>query len=116
MLFFAAATALDKVQQVPTSFWIKCAIGVVGFMVAVIVLRKLAAVNKVILIAVIFVAVVVMGFKWIYERDEPAFLTPIVERIAPFFPTKGAYVVKQQVLPGASVPTPTPTPTPRPKR
>ena len=66
--------------------------GVVG----VIVLRKIARMNKVVLAVIVFVVVVIMGFSWVYERNEPAFLTPLVEKIAPFFPSKGAYGNQQQ--------------------
>ena len=40
-----------------------------------------------------------VGFNWIYERNEPAFLTPIVEKIAPFFPAKDSYGAKQKTQP-----------------
>jgi hypothetical protein len=98
-MIFAAATGLQKVQSVPTDVWIKVGIGILAFIVAVFLLRKLAHVNIGILIAVTFIVLTVGGFKWIYERDEPAFLTPVIDRIAPFFPSKGAYGNKQQKLP-----------------
>jgi hypothetical protein len=38
-------------------------------------------------------------FNWIYHRNEPKFLTPLVNRIAPFFPAAGAYETKQAGTP-----------------
>jgi len=41
----------------------------------------------------------VVFFSWVYNRNEPKFLTPIVEKIAPFFPSAGAYNAKQATSP-----------------
>jgi hypothetical protein len=48
---------------------------------------------------VIFVVGTVVFFSWVYNRNEPKFLTPIIEKIAPFFPSAGAYNAKQQTQP-----------------
>ena len=56
-------------------------------------------VNKVVAGVVIFVVFTVVFFSWVYNRNEPKFLTPIVEKIAPFFPSAGAYEVKQKTTP-----------------
>ena len=42
------------------------------------------------------VAITGIGFSWIYERDEPKFMTPLVEKIAPLLPSKTTYKSKQQ--------------------
>lgn len=90
------ATAMDKLKAVPPAFWLKLAIGVAIFIAAIILLRKVAAMNKVVLAVLVFVIVVVVGFNWVYERTEPAILTPFINKIAPFFPSKGSYSGKQQ--------------------
>src|SRR4051812_15698791 len=95
-----AATTLEKIQQVPADFWIKTALVLVAFLVAVVVLQKIAHMNKMVLGIVVFVASGILFFSWIYERNEPAFLTPAMNIIAPFSPSKGAYEVKQQQDPG----------------
>ncbi len=95
MLLIAAATTMDKLQKLPVQFWLKAALVIVGFIVGVIVLKKIAGMNKAVLGAVFFVVVTVMGFNWIYERNEPAWATPVVEKLANFFPSKGSYASKQ---------------------
>lgn len=95
MLFLAAAAVPEKLQKVPPKFWIYLAVAVVAVIVGVFVLRKVAGMNKVVLAVIVFVVVVVVGFNWIYERNEPAFLTPVVDRLAPFLPSKGSYDVKK---------------------
>lgn len=98
-MLFLAATALEKAAKVPVSFWFKIVGAVLAFLLVVVLLKKLLQVNKVILIAVSVVTLAVVGFSWIYERNEPEFLSPFVDVIAPFFPSKGAYQVRQQQEP-----------------
>jgi hypothetical protein len=95
MIIFAAAaptaqpTTFEKLQAIPMDFWWKIGLGVALVFGAVIVLRKVAKTNKVILGVVAFVVVTVVGFNWIYERNEPAWATPVVKWLAGFFPSKG---------------------------
>ncbi len=102
MLFFAAATALDKLKQIPPQFWWKLGLAVLALIALVFVIKKIAGTNKVVLGVIVFVVVMIVGVNWIYERNEPAFLTPIVDKIAPFLPSKGSYNAKQQQTPAPS--------------
>jgi hypothetical protein len=92
MLLLAAAAAQSggRLSQIPTDFWVKLVIGVVGIIAVVIILRKIANVNKVVLGVVIFLALTFLGFNWIYERNEPAWATPVVQWLANYFPSKGS--------------------------
>jgi hypothetical protein len=85
----ANATAADKLQQIPAEFWIKMGIGVIALIVVVFVLRKVAKMNKVLLGVGVFLVATIVGFNWIYERNEPKWATPAVEWLSGFFPTKG---------------------------
>ena len=82
---FFAATSL---RDLPSDFWMRLGIGIIGLIIAVTVARKLAQMNKVVLGVVIFVAATILGFNWIYERNEPSWATPVVQWLAEFFPTK----------------------------
>ena len=106
LLAAAQAAPLQKLQKVPPEFWWKMGIGVLVLIVVVIVLRKLAHVNKMVLGVVVFIAVSIVGFSWIYDRNEPAWATPVVEKLAQFFPTKGAYnaTQKKDINPGGKHP------------
>jgi len=97
MLALAAAqpTALQKLQKIPPEFWIKVGIVIGAIMLIVLVLRKLAHVNKMIAAVAVLIAVMAIGVSWIYNRNEPAWATPVVEKLAIFLPTKGAYNAKQ---------------------
>jgi drug/metabolite transporter (DMT)-like permease len=99
VLFAATTTTLEKLEKIPPAFWLKVGIAVVGIIVVVIALRKLLQVNKVVVGAVLFIGGGLLFFNWIYYRTEPKALTPLFNRIAPFFPSAGAYDAKQATTP-----------------
>ena len=95
MVIFAATT-LEKLKAIPPLFWLKLLGCVAVVVITILVLRKIAQMNKIILVIVLLMGGSFLGFSWIYERNEPAFLTPLVDRIAPFFPAKDSYGSKQK--------------------
>jgi hypothetical protein len=98
-IFLATDTTLQKLQAIPPLFWLKIAGGVVALIVVVIALRKIMSINKFLLGGAFFIGFGILWFNWIYYRTEPKFLTPLINRIAPFFPSAGAYEVKQATTP-----------------
>jgi preprotein translocase subunit Sec61beta len=88
-------TTLQKLQKIPPAFWLKVGIAVAAVIVIFIVLRSVLKINKFVLGGASFIAAGLIWFNWIYHRNEPKFLTPLVDRIAPFFPAAGAYETKQ---------------------
>ncbi|MDO8541583.1 MAG: hypothetical protein Q7S40_14185 [Opitutaceae bacterium] len=86
-LQFASVPA--GVRQIPNQFWMWVAAGVVGIILLVVILRKLAGVNKLLLIGIVLFVCTIIGFNWIYERNEPVWATPTVNWLAGFFPSKG---------------------------
>jgi phage-related minor tail protein len=99
-LFFAAETTLERLQKIPKDFWLKMGAGILGVIIVFIIIQKVLKINKFILGGVIFIGGGLMWFNWIYHRTEPKFLTPLVDRIAPFFPSAGSYDAKQATNPG----------------
>jgi hypothetical protein len=96
---FLAVTALDKIKTLPLEIWLKIAIAITAFCLTVFLFRRVMKMNKLIAGIVIFVAGTIVFFSWVYNRNEPKFMTPIVEKIAPFFPSAGSYSSKQGSLP-----------------
>lgn len=80
--------AFTVVREVPVDFWLRLALAVALIVAVVIFTRKLSRANPVILGVVVFVAATMIGFSWIYERDEPAWATPAVQWLAGYFPSK----------------------------
>jgi apolipoprotein N-acyltransferase len=92
-MLLLAVTTLEKLKQVPKSFWINAAIVTLGLVAVVIIFRKIKEMNKIVLGFILAIIFVLVGFNWIYERNEPKFLTPFVDMVAPFLPAKGSYGV-----------------------
>ncbi len=91
MLLLLATTTLEKLQAVPTRFWINTLIFIAGGWLAIMLVRHAAKMNKMVLAMIIIVSLSTVGFQWIYERNEPRFLTPYINLIAPFFPSKDTF-------------------------
>jgi hypothetical protein len=89
------SAAAQKIGQVPVEFWLKLGAAVLIVVVVIVLLRKLAQANKVVLAVVVLVALSTLGFSWIYNRNEPSWASPVVDKLAGFFPSKGSYTVKQ---------------------
>jgi glucan phosphoethanolaminetransferase (alkaline phosphatase superfamily) len=90
-----AVTALEKLQTLPPAVWLKIATAIAAFVLTIFLFRRVMKMNKIIASIVVFVVGTVVFFSWVYNRNEPKFLTPIVEKIAPFFPSAGNYAAKQ---------------------
>ncbi len=98
MLLFAV-TAVEKMKTLPAAVWLKIFIAIAAMMVGVFVFRKIMRMNKIIAGVIVFVVTTVVFFSWVYNRNEPKFLTPLMDRLAPFFPSAGSYNAKQQTTP-----------------
>ncbi len=91
-MLLAAETAskFAPIEHLSSSVWLKILVAIGALIVLVTVLRKIAKMNKVILVVVVGVVLTIVGFNWIYERNEPAWATPVIEKLAQFFPTKNS--------------------------
>lgn len=94
MLLFAVS-ALEKAQSIPPATWLKLGIAIAALVAVVFILRTVAKMNKIVLGVAVFVVVSIFFFSWVYNRNEPKWMTPIVDKIAPFFPSAGSYQQKQ---------------------
>jgi hypothetical protein len=93
-----AGTTWDRIRQIPAEFWIRLGTGVIVVIVTIILLRKVAKMNKVVLSVIVGLLVTVVGFNWIYERNEPKWATPAVGFLSGFLPTKGKVEQKKSGL------------------
>ncbi len=92
----AATTTLEKLQDVPMKVWGNLGMFILIFIASIFVIRKAAEMNKVVLSVIIFVVISCVGLNWVYARNEPKFLTPIIEPLANFFPTAGKQAEKEK--------------------
>ncbi len=94
-----AVTAFEKLQTLPPAIWLKIGTAIAAFILTIFLFRRVMKMNKIIAAVIVFVVCTVVFFSWVYNRNEPAFLTPLVNRIAPFFPSAGSYASKQGTQP-----------------
>ncbi len=90
MLSFAVNT-VEKLRRVPRENLINLGLAVLVLIVAVVLIKAASRINRFVLFAIILVLVLVVGLTWIYERNEPKFLTPLIDSLAPFFPQRPRY-------------------------
>jgi hypothetical protein len=91
-LLAVATTTADRLKEIPGDFWWKMLLAIIAFIAVIFFLRKVAKMNKVMLAVVSVILLTTVGFNWIFERNEPAWATPVVAFLSGFFPTKGAAV------------------------
>lgn len=85
-----AALEMSKVtEKLPPDFWMKTGMFVLIIAAIVLAIRFYQNSNKIFLSLGIAVVTGVVFFNWIYNRNEPEFLTPVIEPLANFFPSKG---------------------------
>ena len=86
MLFFAV-NVLEKIRHLPRKNLINLGLGILVLLVVVLLIKQARKMNKFVLLTIVLITVVVVGFNWIYQRNEPKFLSPVIDVIAPFFPS-----------------------------
>ena len=87
MLLFAVSV-MEKLHGLPRKSLINLALAILVLIVVVILIKQAARMNKFILLTIVLVTLFVIMFTWVYQRNEPKFLTPFVDAVAPFFPSK----------------------------
>jgi MFS superfamily sulfate permease-like transporter len=88
-MYWLAALQMSKVtEKLPPDFLMKTGIFLLIVLVIVIAVKIYQGSNKIFLSIFLCAVFGVVFFSWIYNRNEPAFLTPIIEPLSQFFPTK----------------------------
>ena len=87
MLFFCIS-AIEKVRRLPAKDLANLGLVVLIVIVAVFIVKQAARMNRFVLFMIVLVTVMVVCFTWVYQRNEPRFLTPLIDGIAPFLPHK----------------------------
>jgi hypothetical protein len=95
-MLLLAATTLEKLHAIPPRFWWNVALGVGIFIALVLLARYAARMNKLVVALIVFLLVTVVGVQWVYERNEPKFMSKSIDKIAPYFPKKPQYKEYEQ--------------------
>ena len=87
-----ALTTLEKLQKVPPHIWVNAGAGLLVIILGIALVRgALQRMNKWVLLALIIVLCTVLCFNWVWERNEPKFLKPLIDMIAPWFPNRHSF-------------------------
>ena len=90
MLSLLAASTLDKLRNEPSDFWIKILTVIGAVVVGILLIRIIISMSKILL--ALSLLVLFLGIcNWVYQRSEPAVLTPYIDKIAPYFPGAPKY-------------------------
>ena len=87
-LLAAQPSVGDRVRVIPGQVWLNLGICVVALIVLVRVWRGLKQFNEFAPHFATAFACFMILFFWVYHRSEPRFLTPVVEKLTYFFPTR----------------------------
>jgi hypothetical protein len=82
-----AVSALEKLRQVPLKNLAILGLVIVVLIGVIFLIKQVAGMNRLIFIIVGGTILVVLLMAWVYQRNEPKFLSPLVDKIAPFFPS-----------------------------
>ena len=78
----------ESLQPLYSQPWFPYALGVIGALFAYSVFRTLSKLPKLVMYPIIAAACVIICINWVCYRNEPEMLTPIVDAIAPWLPSK----------------------------
>lgn len=95
-----AVEAGQKLHDFPTKNLVYIGLAVLALMAVVSFFKHLAKIGPLIFIVVGSAALIILAMSWVYNRSEPKFLTPLVDKIAPFFPSASA-AAPQRPMPAA---------------
>jgi hypothetical protein len=80
-----AVSALEKLRQVPLKNLAIFGLVILALIVLIFLIKKAAGMNRIIFVIVGGTLVLVLMLNWIFQRTEPKFLTPLIDKIAPMF-------------------------------
>jgi hypothetical protein len=82
-----AVEAEQKLRNLPVKTLVYFGLVILALIVVIVVIKRVAGVNRIMLLLVGGAALIVLALTWVYNRSEPKFLSPVVDKIAPFFPS-----------------------------
>jgi hypothetical protein len=84
----ALINANNATSGLPQSDWLRFAILLLVLLAVLQAVRVVSRVNRSVLVFVFVIGSVGLMSSWVRNRNEPSFLTPVVEVVSPWFPSK----------------------------
>jgi uncharacterized membrane protein YqjE len=86
-MLLLAVSVMEKIKHLPRKSLVNLGLAMLALLVIFLIIKQARRMNKFVLLAVVLVTGVIFCFNWVYQRNEPKFLTPLVDYVAPFFPS-----------------------------
>jgi hypothetical protein len=74
--------------SLPDSDWLRFGVLLLVLLAVLQTVRLVSRVNRSVLFVVFLIGLLGLFSSWVRHRNEPVFLTPVVDAVAPFFPAK----------------------------
>lgn len=82
-------TALrEAYQQLPEGDWLRFGILLLVLLSVLWLVRLVSKVNRYVLFVAFFFGSTFLMASWVHNRNEPSFMTPVVNALEPWFPKK----------------------------
>ena len=78
---------IDNLWSNPADFWLLVFGAIIVLLVLSVVFKKIIQVSQVVFVVALLIVAGVVMVKWVRDRNEPAFMTPVVNFVASFFPS-----------------------------
>lgn len=86
-----SSSLLTKLKQIPSQTWINLALCVAAIVIISKMWKMLKGIGSAMPWVVLFIAGFMMLSYWTYNRTEPRFLSPFVDKLTLILPTKAQH-------------------------
>jgi len=76
----------DNLWFMPADFWLKIFAVIIVLFILSVVFKRIIQLSQVVFVVALLAVAGVILVKWVRDRDEPPFMTPVVNFVATFFP------------------------------
>ena len=78
----------ELTTRLPESDWLRFGVLLLALLAVLQLMRLVSRANRTFLFVVVGMGMFMLFANWVRHRNEPTFLTPVVDIVAPYFPSK----------------------------
>ena len=78
----------ETYRQLPESDWLRFGVLLLVLLTVLWLMRLVSRVNRYVLFVAFVFGIFGLMASWVHNRNEPTFMTPVVDVVAPWFPAK----------------------------
>jgi hypothetical protein len=95
-MLILAVEAEEKFRNVSGEKLFYFGLVLLALILGIVLVRRVAKVGRLVFFVVGGTVLIILMLSWIYYRSEPKFLSPLVDKIAPFFPSTPPPISKRK--------------------